>query len=158
MYDSVNVDAIPADAQVVAGYVNGQWPTFFGLAAKFPSASLVSIDVNGQRPGADVLDIEPGNVGPEAAPAWVAKHVGPKLPVLYCSVSAAHAVMVAMTSSSLLYKLWTAHYTGVAHLCSAACGYGTFPEGLVVATQWADPKAGSGGDYDVSLCIEGWPA
>ena len=34
MYDSVDLDTIPREAAAVAGYVDGNWPTFTHLAAR----------------------------------------------------------------------------------------------------------------------------
>jgi hypothetical protein len=79
MYDSVNPWAIPDSAQIVAGYVDGNF-AWRGNAAnrtgdwsRFPkSTRLVTISVTGNVP-ADVLDVERGNqsLEPGKALAWL---------------------------------------------------------------------------------------
>lgn len=126
MYDSVDPAEIPANAQAVAGYVNGRWPTFPDLARKFPDAHRLSIAVTAEA-GADCLDIEAGDASPAQAPSWVRrqKSRGIRKPVVYCSLSDAHTVVGVLSASGIKrgdYRLWTAHYTYRPHLCSPSCG------------------------------------
>lgn len=158
MYDDIEVANYPANPEVVAGYVNGSWPTALGLPARFPGVPLVTIDVNGSRPDADVLDMEWGDATPDMCPPWTQQHRG-VTPVIYCSTSRVQEVLDAFAAqAATLPMFWTAHYTGVAHLCDASCGLPPLAQGRVVATQWADPAHGSGGQFDVSLTAAGWPA
>lgn len=156
MYDSVDVNSYPADTQIAAGYVNGHWPTANDLPARFPGAEIVTIDVNGSRPDARVLDMEWGDATPDMCPPWAAAHGMDPEPVIYCSLSRVAEVLAAFGGVGK-FRLWTGHYTGNAHICDKACGLPDEADGLVVATQWADPGTGSGGNYDVSLVADGWP-
>src|SRR5687768_17762601 len=69
MYDAVTVSRIPADATMVAGYVNGRYRNFDQLQARFPNAICVPIAVN-ITADATVLDVERYNATPAEAPAW----------------------------------------------------------------------------------------
>ena len=128
MFDSVNPVHIPTTATYVAGYVNGQWPTFNTLVKMFPHAVVVSIDVNGSAV-ADVLDVETGNATAQQAPAWVAKmRTLGKPGIVYCSRSWVESVLHAFTAANVPAPyLWVADWTGQPHLVPGS-----------VATQWAD--------------------
>lgn len=64
MYDAVNSLNIPESAEVVAGYVTGRFTWANSDWNRFPEAVKVRIDVTGGLPlQADVLDVEPGNLG-----------------------------------------------------------------------------------------------
>lgn len=152
MYDSVTPAQIPADAVAVAGYVNGRWPTFAGLAVSHPHARRLSIAVNTAH-DAECLDVEQGDAAPRDAPAWVKRQKarGVKRPVVYCSVSMAPAVLRALAATGIKrrdIRLWTAHYTFRPHLCSSECGYGL--KGTADATQYHDHALGR--NLDASLC------
>jgi hypothetical protein len=151
MYDSINVSSLPAGAQAYAGYVNGIYNTWDALvAAKEASgAYLLSIDVFGNGPTAHCLDVESGDATNSDIAAWVTrvKAAGVKVPVIYTSASNVQAVInICMEDLKLTrqeFLVWSAHYTGTAHICApAVCGYAAAD-----ATQWTD--AGPGG-CDVS--------
>jgi len=151
MYDSIDLGEIPPGARAVAGYVGGRWPTFPLLAEGWPRARRLSIAVNARELAA-CLDVERGDARPADAPAWVhaALRRGIRRPVVYCSVSAANDVIARLHAAGIprrRYRLWTAHYTGKAHLCSSRC-YPPFV-GKADCTQY-DDRAG-GRDLDVSL-------
>jgi hypothetical protein len=140
MYDAIDVDAIPAGAAAVAGYVGGQWPTYEALLKRFPKAHHVSIAINPLE-DAHVLDIERGDANPADAPPWVHRqHVrGLKRPGLYCSLSGMQGVVDMLEEHGVKREnvlLWCAHYTGHAHICGPACGDGL--KVVVDATQYAD--------------------
>lgn len=156
MYDSVTVSEIPPNALAVAGYTSGNWPTFPELAARFPRAHRLSIAINAAH-DADCLDCEPGDATPDQAPRWVKRqHArGLKRPVVYASVSAMQDVIGRLTAAGLSrssYRVWTAHYTGQPHICSARCGNGF--TGTADATQWTDHSGGR--NLDQSLCAAGF--
>lgn len=165
MYDDVTVANYPADAELVAGYLNGQWPTASpALAARCPGAQIVTIDVNGTRPDADVLDMEWGDATPEMCPPWAIKHLAlpnARMPVIYCSLSRVQEVLDAMARYGVVaFRLWVAHYNVAlgAHICSpSVCGLPSGAASLIVATQYASPSNGATGEYDESLCSAGWP-
>lgn len=70
MYDSVNVQAIPADATLVAGYVSGTYANIDKLRQRFPHATVVSITTNAAH-DAQVLDVEPRAATMAQAVSWV---------------------------------------------------------------------------------------
>jgi hypothetical protein len=144
MYDSTNVGNIPADAEAVAGYINGAFENFNELVRRFPHAKHLSIAVSSSH-DAQCLDIETGDATPADAPGWVRRqHArGIKRPVVYANTSTIVAVINALTRNGIKrdeYLVWTAHYTDQPHI-----------EPGSDSTQWEDHRE----LYDVSLC-EPW--
>jgi peptidoglycan hydrolase-like protein with peptidoglycan-binding domain len=129
--------------EAVAAYANGRYANYAAAAQAFPAAHLLEIDVAGQRVG-NAGDFEQGDmpyseVGPWAS-ARLSQHVF--RPVIYFQVSSWTPVMQSLASAGISrsqVRLWTAHYNGQPHLCSAACGFGVTQ--TVDATQWASPQA-----------------
>ncbi len=122
---------IPPGLDAVAGYVDasGIGVTYPQIVTEFPSSRHLSIAVHGAP--AECADVENG-----AMTSWAGYTVG------YCSVSRANSLIATFGRPR---KLWTAHYTGVSHLCGPACGLtGTTAD----ATQWTD----HGGVWDESAC------
>lgn len=156
MFDSVTISEIPPDAQAVAGYVGGLYPTFARLAVAFPHAHRLSIAVNASQ-DADCLDVEPGDATIEQAPAWVKRQVARdvKLPVLYTSVSNVPALIHALTAAGIrrsTVRIWSAHYTDKEHRCTqVCCGIPAFEAD---ATQWTNRALGR--NLDQSLCKPGF--
>ena len=70
MYDSVTATNIPSDATLMAGYINGDYPSYSKMVTLFPNAHVVSITVTSSGNG-DVLDVENGDATAQDAPAWV---------------------------------------------------------------------------------------
>jgi hypothetical protein len=154
MYDDINVSLIPVSAVAVAGYVDGRWPTYSQLVAKFPHAKFkLSIAVF-SRDNAQALDVEPGDATIAEAAAWVKRqHArGVKTPDVYTSASWGEKLIGTLTAAGLVYgkdyRWWSAHYTGQPHLCNPKCYPGL--RHIAHATQWTD-KAG-GKSLDESLC------
>jgi hypothetical protein len=148
MFDAVDVAAIPKDAQIVAGYVDGNWPTYDELVKAFPSAEHVSITVKG-APGARVADCESGDLSPRTAAGWAKAEIAAgRRPCIYYSRAAAPAVSAALAAEGVqlgAVDYWVADWTGTPHVVAGS-----------VATQYADPPK-SGGNYDISETVEGWP-
>ena len=71
MYDSIHASAIPANAKMVAGYVDGLFKWSTADWARFPHAVKVRIACFGHTDSGQVLDVEAGNATPAQAPAWV---------------------------------------------------------------------------------------
>lgn len=155
MYDSITVSAIPADAQMVAGYVDGKWKTVAALRKKFPKAIIVPITVLGTN-SAGVVDIEPGDCSPTSGVAAV-KNGTAHTP--YSNLSELAEVLREIDRQGLPRStpIWTAHYTGKAHLCGKACfaGFGLPWLPNVVATQYTDKALGR--NLDASLVADYWP-
>jgi hypothetical protein len=150
LYDSIDLQHIPADAAAVAGYVDGKWPTFHDVCKRWPHAHHVSIATS-PRSIADILDVEAGDATIEQAPAWLqrAHRAGIERPGMYASISAWAALIRYCASHGWprhRYKVWTAHWTRRPHLCSRSCGF-DFPTGAG-ATQYI---GGAGTWPDVSL-------
>lgn len=147
MYDSITVAEIPKNAEAVAGYVGGNWPTYNSLLKAFPKAHHVSIAVNASE-DAMCLDVENGDASPNEAPAWVhrqhERHV--ERPVIYANLSTMPAVKRALASSNVSrskVRLWCADWTYSPHI---PVGYD--------ACQYSDKALGR--NLDVSLCQPGF--
>jgi len=149
MYDSTNMPAIPADAQIVAGYPHA----FSTDYARFPHALQVRIDQHGNHPDdCHVADVENGAIAVSAIRLWVSSwHVhNPQglaavnghfaRPTVYCNESTLPAVRAQLVGA--LYDVWV-----------AAWGTGPTVIAGTSAHQYADPPA-SGGDYDVSVVYD----
>jgi hypothetical protein len=151
MYDDVNLGLIPAYAGAVAGYVNGKWANYAAVVKRWPKVAHLSIAVNASA-DADCLDVERGDAVNTDAPAWVKRQVvrGVKRPVIYTSVSNVKALLAVLSAAGIPrsgVRLWTAHYTFRAHLCTSACGFGmpTTADG----TQFTDKALGRSLDQSV---------
>jgi len=147
MFDSVTISEIPSDAQAVAGYVGGRFPTFSPLVQRFPNAKHLSVAVNSGE-NADCLDIENGDAVPSEAPGWHVRQVarGVKRPVFYANTSTMPSVVSALDGAKIPraeYRLWTAHFTGQPHIELGSD-----------ATQWTDKAFGR--NLDQSLCVDGF--
>jgi hypothetical protein len=151
MYDAVVLSNIPDDAEAVAGYVDGRWPTFQSLSSRWPHAHRLSIATS-PASRADALDVEQGDARLEEVPDWVLANstAGRPRPVLYASVSAMQAVVDELLGAGIPrnhFRLWTAHYTGTPHLCGPRCGLGF--RDSAGATQYTDRALGR--SLDASL-------
>lgn len=147
MWDTITPAELPAKAEAVAGYVDGQWRTFPGLAKSHPNAHRLSITVTGEA-AADCVDIERGDATPARALAWFKSHRATNMatpkPVLYTSVSEADDLISLFAAAGVprsSYLLWTSHYTGRPHLCGPQCnGAGVTFTHHADATQYAGSK------------------
>src|SRR5580692_3904466 len=102
MYDSVNPDAIPAGAEMIAVYATGPYRAdLAAVRARFPRpAVIIRIDVQGFSWSlASVLDVERGDATPAMARQWIisrqayAKRIGKHL---QCTVYANRSTMPAV--------------------------------------------------------------
>jgi hypothetical protein len=146
MADSTNAADLPAGQNAYAGYVGGKWPTYNAVVTEHPGVPVLAIAVTASE-AADCLDIESGDAVNAQAPGWVMGNPNAAKPCLYTSVSNAASLLGVLATAGIArtsIRLWTAHYTGVAHICSPACGFGmpTTADG----TQWIDH-----GTWDQSL-------
>lgn len=137
--DSTNSNNLPVGLDAYAGYINGRYADFTAIAERFPSAHLLDITVNWSNVGT-VLDIERLDATPSQAPVWARERLaaGVWCPVLYCSLDLMPTVISNMANAGIprsSYRIWSAHYTGAAHICPGADG-----------TQWVDH-----GGWDESL-------
>ena len=148
MFDTVpgpGVQAIPANAVAVAGYIDGHYQSFADLAKRFyPHAHCVSISVWGND--AACLDVETGDATPSQVPGWVRRQQsnGAKRPIVYANRSTMPAVWSALNGAGIKrneVRLWVADWTGTPHI----------PPGYD-ACQWID-HGPHGENYDQSLCL-----
>lgn len=156
MYDAVDVAAIPAHAEIVAGYVDGNWPTYDELVKAFPNAAHVSIATGASGgAGAMVADCENGDFTAQGAAAWAKGEIAAgRRPCIYYSKGNAGNVAAALKAEGVAIAdvdYWVADWpepgqVGQPHLVPGS-----------VATQYASPTTGSGGNFDVSETAEGWP-
>lgn len=115
MYDSVTPSAIPKNAAMVAGYVNGRYAWSSQDWDLFPNAVKVRIATRASVFDAHVLDVEPGDATPEEAPGWVwARRMGGLvMPAVYCNLSTWPTVRNAFLYEGMSEPLyWIAHYDG----------------------------------------------
>lgn len=152
MYDSTNMDAIPADAQIVAGYPHA-FPTDY---ARFPNALQVRIDQHGNHADdCHVADVETGAISVATVRQWVqswhtlhpaglaAVNGHFDVPTVYCNESTLLAVRNALVGQ--LYDVWVAWWDR-----------GTSPVSGTSLLQYASPSSNppSGGDFDVSVVYD----
>lgn len=146
MYDSVTVSAIPLGAEAVAGYVGGSFPTYVELNRDFPHANRLSIAVN-SREVAECLDVENGDATPAQVASWIeSKHSLGNRPCIYADLSTMPSVIYFLKEAKISrnkYRLWVAHYTGVASI----------PEGFD-ACQYTQTALGR--NLDASICLPGF--
>jgi hypothetical protein len=117
MFDSTTPDQIPADAKMVAGYVNGSY-FWKGIDwRRFPNAIQVHITVSAVNTGG-VLDVESGDATPDQAPGWIKARLAAGLarPAVYVNRSNLDAVIAACTAEGLVaghhYWIWLATLDG----------------------------------------------
>lgn len=147
MYDSVDVSTIPANAQIVAGYVDGLYANVGSMQRRFPNAVVVRIAVSSRTNDGHVLDVEPGDATPATAVGWVEmrRRAGAD-PSVYCNTSQWPAVRKAFRDANIPEPhYWVAQWDGKAILPTGA-----------IAKQYANPTL-SHGQYDVSIVADFWP-
>jgi hypothetical protein len=154
MWDDITVSTLPTGGSYAyAGYVDGLWPTYSAIKARFPGHRLVSVAVFASD-NAECLDIENGDASISEAPGWFERQVarGVYRPIFYIqasNVKALEQVLAAHHIARSAYRIWTAHYAGKAHLCAPrSCGYGLSEAD---GTQWT--KTALGLNLDRSLLL-----
>jgi hypothetical protein len=146
MYDSTEPAAIPPDAEIVAGYVDGSYRWSDADWNRFATSVKVGIATQPSTNEGTVLDVELGDATPEQAPAWIRMRQadGVPQPTIYCGLSAVGRVREAC--KGLLYWLWVADWTGSPH-----------PVSYAAAVQYAN-SAQAGGHFDLSIVYTPqWP-
>ena len=144
IYDSVTPSTVPA-GQPIATYANGAY-------AASPSSvtghgNVLWIDTNGSDPGANALDVEPGDASPAGAAQWVwtkmrADHGATAIVYTmisdWSSVKANIGALPSWMQGHVRY--WIADPTGVPHVLPGAN-----------ATQWY-----WGNNYDITTANPGF--
>ena len=140
-YDAVDVAALPAGGDYYLAYIDGNWPTYNEVKARFPNARILTITTTGEN-HADICDVESGDVTPDRATAGY----GLMWDAIYCSVDTKPEVDAYMAARfGTPWNWYAADPTGVEHQAEGA-----------VATQWAWPGHGSPGNYDISYGDASW--
>jgi hypothetical protein len=142
MYDSLDLNAIPTNAQMVAYYPHDSRTT--GTVARFSKSTvLVTIDNVGSHTDCDVLDVEPGAAWPPdtVVDRWLAAKQGQgKTGTIYANLSNIGAVRAATKRP---FDWWAAQWTNVPHSVAGS-----------VATQYENTPG-----YDLSLVTDAsWPS
>jgi hypothetical protein len=147
MYDSVTPSAIPTNAALVAGYIDGPFAWSNAQWARFPRSVPVRIATRAATNAGHVLDVETGDATPTQATAWVTmRRKAGTDPSVYCNASTWPTVQAAFTAAKVAQPhYWIAHYDGSTAIPAGA-----------VAKQYVDPP-NSGGDYDLSAVADVWP-
>lgn len=147
MYDAVTAANIPADAGMVAGYIDRIVLAPWTAAdwARFPSAVKVTIVKKASTPDGHVLDVERGDATPAEAPGWVQmRRAAGADPTVYCSLSDWPAVRAAFAAARVAEPhYWIAHYDGDPAI----------PAGAVAKQYRGDVAPG----IDVSSVVDYWP-
>ena len=156
MFDDVDVALLPAGYDAYAGYVDGLYANLTQIKARFPDAHILTIAVRASDI-AECLDIENGDATNAEAPAWfrLALAHGVTKPCLYTSAGNADALVADMNKAGIArsaYRLWTAHYTNVAHLC----GPGTCHECQASADATQFTSHAQNKSLDESVCAGGF--
>ncbi len=154
MYDSADPSAIPAGAQLVAGYVDGAdqqvvqaWRDAF--AGRFSTARQVRIAVLPTTDDGHVLDVENGDATPVSAPGWVRmrRAAGLASPACYVNRGNWAEAIQAFADQGVPEPLWW---------IATLDGTQLPPEGGVIACQYAGSDR-SGGNFDLSAVADLWP-
>ena len=128
MFDDVDVNLLPANADAYAGYLDGHYANFAQVKAAHPATHLVGIVTRASDDG-EALDVEPGDATIPQAPGWVRRqHArGAARPIVYISAGNAQQLIGTLAGARIsrpAYRLWTAHYGHGQHICGPqACGY-----------------------------------
>ena len=131
IYDSVTVSALPqVDGAMYLGYVDGTWPNFAAVKARFPHAVVLSVTTTGFT-SADICDCESGDATPAVAAAGVRDG-------LYKTVYANRATLPELVAAmgNTPWHYFAADWTG------KVAGPGDEPSGRVYTARVSVPHAG----------------
>lgn len=158
MYDSVDANAIPTNAQMVAGYIDGtQYKWTAANWARFPTAVKVRIARRTFTNDGHVLDVESGipTVWPLDNPSvragirnWVRmRRAAGVEPTIYCNQLFDWPVIRQIFHEAGMREpyYWVARYNNVPDIPAEA-----------IAKQYANPPL-AGGHYDLSIVADYWP-
>lgn len=143
MYDAVTATNIPVDAEMVAGYVDGNYKWSDSDWARFPNSVKVRVAVFSTTNDGHVLDVEPGNANIKSCVDWVLMRRKSGVdPSIYCSQGEWQAIIQEFATRGVVDPhWWIANWnTGV-----------TFPNGAM-AFQYSKGDA-----YDLSHVRDFWP-
>jgi hypothetical protein len=147
MYDSTRALDIPADAQMVAGYVDGAYKWSGSDWQHWAHVRGVGIATSAATNDGRVLDVETGDATAIQAPGWVTMRRAAGVdPSVYCNLSTWASVRQAFQRLNVPEPYyWIASWDEVyAPLADA------------IAKQYDHPPH-SGGHYDLSWVADYWP-
>lgn len=152
MYDAVTAANIPADAKMVAGYVDQivLKPWTAADWARFPGATKVEIVKKATSDFGHVLDVEPGDATPAQAPGWAAmrRRAGAD-PTIYVNASTWPSVRAEFVRQGVAPPhYWIARYDGDPAIPAEWTALGC------VAKQYRGDVAPG---YDLSSVPGAWP-
>lgn len=152
--------------EYVAGYVNGEWKSATTNQAKFGSnknVRLVTIDVSGNAPSADVLDVENGDASPETAAWWIKHRIAAgfnkEYPgVIYCDRANLTPVFNAMASMGYEvgrdFRTWIATLDGTTEVADM-----TGVTAVQAYPAAGEPGPATSGHFDLSVVYDtAWKA
>lgn len=147
MFDSTTPQAIPSNAEIVAGYVDGAFRWHNSAWDRFPHAKQVRITVTANHSRGNCLDVEKGDATPAQAPGWIRARqaAGIRYVTIYCNRSTLPAVDRAC--HGLSYYRWVATLDGTLHIP------GFTPLERPAAVQFANSTM-AGANVDVSIVWE----
>lgn len=153
MFDSITAAAIPRDAQMVAGYIDGLYAWSKADWDRFPNAVKVTITALGRDHGV-VLNLEPNGFWPaDLGVAWVQRARARGVdPTIYCNYrNHLHLVRAAFDRAGVKRPhFWVAEYDGVQNLpAGCVAKQHTAPEGT--------GRAKAPAHYDISIVADYWP-
>jgi hypothetical protein len=141
VYDTTVPEAIPLEWRpgFVAGYIDGNWPSYEGLRQRFPHAYHLSIAVHASH-DAHVLDVENEDAVAAEVPGWIERQEarGWHRPWIYASDWTWSAQIAPLLAEAKIgrrrYRKWNAEPNGVPHVTPGFDGtqYAWFYEGLVI--------------------------
>jgi|ERR1022692_2078097 hypothetical protein len=148
MQDSIYPQNLTPGADAYLAYVNGKWPTYKAVVARFPGKHVlgmaVTAGVDAEGCDCEQWDLTAGQV-PPFVKAQMAR--GVYRPVVYASASNIPAVLADLTAAGIPrsdIRLLSAHYGAGEHICGpAGCKYPGVPP--CDGTQWTDAAPGAGG-------------
>ncbi len=142
MYDSVNPNKIPSQAEAVAGYLDGPYKWSSDGWARFKSAVLMGICIDPKHDIGNILDVEPGDSTPEHAVDWVLnRRKAGIVPVLYTNKATLPFLQKAFRDRKVAEcSYWLAWWNGRSDI-PAGC----------VAHQFQNAQ-----DFDLSVIADSW--
>lgn len=148
MYDSTSARDIPTNAQMVAGYISGGYAWSAADFARFPSSTIKLTIATLPQFNADILDVEWSDATPQQAPGWALRQR---------ARGADPTVYIQESNWQVARQEFANQRVAEPHWWIAAYDNTPIVQPGAVAHQYADPPA-SGGHYDVSVCLDSWPA
>lgn len=149
MADSTDAADLPVGKDLYAGYVDGAWPSYDAIKARFPAATVVGICTNPGNSAGVVGDGPPDDGSWDEWVQWVQRRRGAGVdPTMYTDASGWQSGKTAFAAHNVPEPhWWIADWTGTA----------AEPPAGAVALQYASPSEGSGGHFDLSTVADYWP-